>query len=87
MVKGIQSFLNLANFYQKFIKGFLQMMKPLLDLFKKIKSFEWKEDQQKSIEDLKEKLLSTHDLKFPDFTKLFEVHTDVNNFAFERVLM
>lgn len=63
------------------------MMKPLLDLFKKIKSFEWKEDQQKSIEDLKEKLLSTHDLKFPDFTKLFEVHTDVNNFAFERVLM
>jgi hypothetical protein len=35
VVKGIQSFLNLANFYQKFIKGFSQMMKALLDLLKK----------------------------------------------------
>jgi hypothetical protein len=50
-------------------------------------SFEWKENQQRAFEDLKEKLLSAHDLKFPDFTKLFEIHTDLNNFTFERVLM
>jgi hypothetical protein len=43
MVKGIWSFLDLANFYQKFIKGFSQLVKPLLDLFKKDLSFKWKE--------------------------------------------
>ncbi len=35
MTKGIQSFLGLANFYWKFIKGFSQMAKPLLNLLKK----------------------------------------------------
>jgi hypothetical protein len=35
-IQGIQSFLNLANFYQKFIKIFLQLAKLFLDLFKNI---------------------------------------------------
>jgi hypothetical protein len=35
IVKGIWSFLGMANFYQKFIKGFSQLLKPLLDLLKK----------------------------------------------------
>ncbi len=45
MVKGIWSFLSLVNFYQKFIKGFLQFVKPLFDLLKKNLSFKWKEEQ------------------------------------------
>jgi hypothetical protein len=56
MVVGIQSFLGLVNFFHKFIKGFSQMAKPLLDFLKKELSFEWKEEQQKAFEDLKEKL-------------------------------
>jgi len=35
MVKGIRSFLGLVNFYQKFIKGFSQMAKPLWISFKR----------------------------------------------------
>jgi hypothetical protein len=50
-------------------------------------SFEWKEEQQRAFEDLKEKLLSGHDLKFLDFTKLLEIHIDVNDFAIEWLLM
>jgi hypothetical protein len=45
MDKGIRSLLGLVNFYQKFIKGFLQLMKVLLDLLKKDLSFKWKEEQ------------------------------------------
>jgi len=44
IVKGIWSFLGLINFYRKFIKGFSQLVKPLLDLLKKEFSFEWKEE-------------------------------------------
>jgi hypothetical protein len=40
IVKGIRSFLSLANFYKKFLKGFSQLVKPLLNLLKKEFSFE-----------------------------------------------
>jgi hypothetical protein len=55
-VKGIRSFLSLANFYRKFIKSFSQLLKLLSDLLKTKLSFEWKEEQEKTFEDLKEKL-------------------------------
>jgi hypothetical protein len=63
------------------------MLKPFSDLFKKKMSFEWKEQQQKVFEDLKEKLLSTFMLKFLDFIKPFKVHIDVNDFTIEGVFM
>jgi two-component SAPR family response regulator len=52
------------------------MAKSLLDLFLKDLSFKWKEDKHKAFEDLKEKLLFAPTLKFPNFTKLFKVHTN-----------
>jgi hypothetical protein len=50
---------------------FHEKAKLLSDLFKNELSFEWKEEQHKAFEDLKEKLLSTM-LKFLNFTKSFE---------------
>jgi len=41
MVKEFWSFLGLTSFYIKVTKGFSQIMKPLLNLLKKKKSFEW----------------------------------------------
>ncbi len=56
------------------------MVKPLLDLFKKGLFFEWKEEQQKAFEDLKEKLSSSHVLMFLDFNKPFEIiHINAND--------
>lgn len=87
MVVGIQSFLGLVNFFHKFIKGFSQMAKPLLDFLKKELSFEWKEEQQKAFEDLKEKLSPSPMLKFPYFTQSFEVHINASDFVINGVLM
>jgi hypothetical protein len=53
----------------------------LLKLLKKELPFEWKEEQQTTFEELKEKLSSTSILKFLDFTKMFEVHIDVSEFV------
>jgi hypothetical protein len=77
----------LANFYYKFIKGLLQLVKPLSNLFKKKLSFKWKEEQQMAFEDLKSKLSFTLVLRFPNFTKPFEIHTDANDFAIGGVFM
>jgi len=62
-------------------------VKPLSNLFKKKLSFEWKEEQQKAFEDLKSKLSFTLVLKFPNFTKPFEIHTNASDFAIGGVLM
>lgn len=50
-------------------------------------SFEWKEEQQRAYDGLKEKLLSAPMLKFPYFTKLFEVHIDASDFTIGGVFM
>ncbi len=62
-------------------------MKPLLNLLKKELSFEWKEEQQKTFEDLKNKLSFTPVLRFPNFTKPFGIHTNANDFAIGGVFM
>jgi hypothetical protein len=58
-----------------------------LDFFKKELSFEWKEEQQKIIKDLKEKLLYALVLRFTNFIKPFEVHTNANDFDIGGVFM
>jgi hypothetical protein len=40
-VGDIQSFLGLAGYYRRFIEGFLKIRKPMTELLKKDKKFEW----------------------------------------------
>jgi hypothetical protein len=40
-VGDIRSFLGLAGYYQRFIKGFLNISKPITELLEKDKKFEW----------------------------------------------
>jgi hypothetical protein len=87
LVKGVKSFLGLANFYRKFIKDFSALAKLLINLLKEKRSFKWKCKQQKMFELLKEKLLSTLVLRFMNFMKPFKVHTYENVFAIGGVFM
>lgn len=75
------------NFHQKFIKGFLQVAKPLLDLLKKKLSFEWGDEQQKAFEDFNKKISSSLVLIFFNFMKPFELHNNASNFAIGGVFM
>jgi hypothetical protein len=54
-VRGVRSFLGLANFYRRFIKDYAQVARPLNDLTKKDQAFEWKESQQTAFETLKQR--------------------------------
>ncbi len=84
--KGVRSFLGLANLYRKFIKDFLALAKPFFELPTKELSFEWQHEQQ-SVQRIKEKLSTTHVLKYPNFLKSFEMHTNANEFSIGDVWM
>ena len=65
-VKGVRRFLGMAQYYRTFIKGFADIARPLYDLTRKDKEFEWTEAQQKTFEIIKEKLMEELILAHPD---------------------
>ena len=85
--KGLRSFLGLASYYRKFVRDFAKIAKPLSDLLKKSVSKIWDEHCYRAFRKLKRRLTSTPVLKFPEFKKPFEVHTDASDFAIGGVLM
>jgi len=55
-IKDVQSFLGLAEYYQKFIEIFSKIAKPSTKLTKKGKKFNWTAEQQNSFQLLKRKI-------------------------------
>src|SRR5438445_9168857 len=56
-VKGVWSFLRMANFYRPFIPKFAEMAQPLMELTKKNAIFKWKEMQQIAFDMLKKEFI------------------------------
>jgi hypothetical protein len=52
-VKQVRGFLGFGNFYRRFIWRFSDLARPLNDLLKKDKKFEWTNDCQTAFEELK----------------------------------
>ena len=53
-VKSVRSFLGFANYYRMFIKDFALLAKPLTNLTRKNKSFDWDHECESSFQKLKE---------------------------------
>jgi RNase H-like domain found in reverse transcriptase/Reverse transcriptase (RNA-dependent DNA polymerase) len=71
----VQSFLGLANYYRRFIKGFSHMEAPLSNLTKKKVSFNWIEPHDVAFDALKTSFTTAPVLKLPDPTKPYVVKT------------
>ena len=54
--KGVRSFLGLANFYRRFIKGFSKLAAPLNQLLHKCVRLKWDESCQNAFDALKHAL-------------------------------
>ena len=54
-VKDVQKFLGLANYYHRFIQGFTLIARPLHDMVKKDRKWEWTERQEKVFKKLKKR--------------------------------
>ena len=77
-VSQIQSFLGLAGYYRLFIEVFSKIAKPMTELLKKDKKFEWTEDCEKSFTELKKRLTTAPILTLPDIYRSFEVYCDAS---------
>lgn len=85
-VKEIKSFLGLSGYYRRFIQNYGQIAKPLTTLLKKDVPFRWSDLCQQSFETLKNCLIQSPILQYPDFSKPFNLTCDASNYAIGCVL-
>ena len=85
-IKDIQKFLRLANYYKWFVKDFATIVKPLHEMTRKDKKWNWRERQQKVFEELKRRFMMEPVLVTPDLDREMRVEVDVSDFATGGVL-
>ena len=78
-VSQVRSFLGLAGYYRRFIKGFSNIAAPLNRLLEKSKPFEWTDECMAAYEKLKAVLLQRPVVAYPDFSIPFRLYTDASN--------
>jgi len=85
-VKDVQKFLGLANYYRQFIEGFAMVARPLHDLVKKDKKWDWAEREEKVFRGLKERFTKEPVLAAPDIDKKMRMKVNALDYATGGVL-
>ena len=86
LVKGIKSFLGHAGFYNRFIKDFSKIAKPLSNLLVQGAPFEFDDQCLQAFLVLKQKLVSAPIVVALDWNLPFELMCDASDYAIEAVL-
>jgi hypothetical protein len=84
--KQLRSTLGHTSYYHRFIQRYANIIAPLENLLKKAETFQWTPECDKSFEILKEKLITTPILIFPNWEKEFHVHVDASGIALGAIL-
>ena len=82
----LRAALGLFGYYRKFIKDFSRHAKPMMMLLKKDQPFKWEEKQQHAFDRLKERLIKSPILQYPDFEIPFTLYTDASKNGLGAVL-
>ncbi|KAL9286110.1 putative nucleotidyltransferase, Ribonuclease H [Arabidopsis thaliana] len=83
----IKSFLGLAGYYRRFVKGFASMAQPMTKLTGKNVPFVWSLECEEGFVSLKEMLTSTPVLALPEHGEPYMVYTDASRVGLGYVLM
>ena len=86
-VGQLRSFLGMANYFRRFVKGYNNLVRPLNSLLRKTAEWEWTDSCQKAFDKAKETLVNVPVLAQPDFTRPFEVVADACGFGIGAVLL
>ena len=78
--------MGLANYYRRFIKDFAQIARPMNMLMRKDVKWQWRREQQKVFDELKEIFTTRPVLAAPDLDKEFRVEVDASKYATGGVL-
>jgi hypothetical protein len=85
-LKQTRSYIGLCSFYRRFIPNFSKICQPLTKLTCKDTTFIWSEECQESFELLKQALLHSPIVAFPDYTKNFILYTDASGKSLSGIL-
>jgi len=77
----VQSFLEFANFYWKFIWNYSKTVEPLIWLTRKKQNFKWEKEQQAAFKRLKQKFCKKPVLKIYNSEKPAILETDASDYA------
>ena len=86
-VMEVRSFLGLASYYRRFVKGFSLTAAPMMRLLQKNVKFEWSEKCQASFEKLKAFLTEALVLTQPTYGKEYVIFSDASQNGLGCVLM
>ncbi|KAG8496288.1 hypothetical protein CXB51_007453 [Gossypium anomalum] len=86
-VTEVRSFLGLAGYNRRFVKGFSMIATPMMKLLQKDVKFEWSEKCQKSFDRLKTCLTKVPVLVHPESGKEFVIYSDAPLLGLGCVLM
>uniref|UniRef100_A0A2N9EJD6 Reverse transcriptase domain-containing protein n=1 Tax=Fagus sylvatica TaxID=28930 RepID=A0A2N9EJD6_FAGSY len=86
-VSEVRSFLGLAGYYRRFVEGFSRIAAPLTHLTRKNAKFEWKEECEKSFQELKQRLVMAPVLTIPSSSGGFVIYSDASRKGLGCVLM
>jgi len=82
----VQKFLDLANYYRRFIKDFARIVAPLHVLVRKEQKWKWEKEQKKVFERLKTVFTTEPVLAIPDIDREMRVEADASDYATGGVL-
>jgi hypothetical protein len=86
-VNGVRSFLELADYFRRFLQGYSKMVVPLTNLTRKDKRWEWTAECQEAFEKLKHALINAPVLAPPELGKPFEMVLDASGVGLGAVLL
>ena len=82
----VRSFLGLAGYYRRYVKGFAAIAAPLHALTRKDAVFHWSEDCQAAFDQLQTRLTTSPITAFPDFSQAFRLYTDTSTAGLGAIL-
>ena len=80
-IKVCRSFVGMVNFVSIFCPELQKPLKPIYDLTRKGRQFIWREEQQKTFDEIIHRLQRPPVLHLPDRHGWFQLHSDTSKFA------
>ena len=77
-VKGCRSFAGMVNFLSIIFQDLQKLLKPMYDLIRTDRPFDWEQQQQTAFDEIKERLQKTPVLHLPDGKGRFHLYSDTS---------